>query len=103
MRRTTAREAGLARLKDELKTKQARAIAERAKLHEVTISNWKRGVEPFNPKLDELERLAHGLDLTIAEIVGDAPTFEDRLKAMGPDEKLALARRLLAELPEQKR
>jgi transcriptional regulator with XRE-family HTH domain len=92
----------LDRLEGLLQERQARGVANKAQITETHISKWRGGHVNFNPKLDTLEQMARALDITVGELVGDAPTFDERLAAMGPDEKLALAQRLLAELREHK-
>jgi transcriptional regulator with XRE-family HTH domain len=96
--RGTLQSAVLLRLEGLLQNHQARAVAGRGKVNEVTISNWRRGKVAFNPRLETLEKLAEGLGITVAELIGEAPTFEEKLRLMTADEKLALLQRLAAEL-----
>jgi transcriptional regulator with XRE-family HTH domain len=83
----SAAEVALQRLKARLDVVEARDVAMRSKINEVTISRWKSGQQAFNPKLHTLERLAHGLGITVADLVCDEP----RPPAASPSERNAVA------------
>ena len=65
----SAAEAALQRLRARLDVVEARDVATRSKINEVTICRWKGGQQAFNPTLHTLERLARGLQMSIAELV----------------------------------
>lgn len=100
MRKPALRESVLLRLEALLQGREARTVAGKGKLNEVTISRWRNGKAPFNPNLDTLERLAAGFGVTVGELVGEGPTFEERLRSLTLDEKLELMQRLATDLRE---
>jgi transcriptional regulator with XRE-family HTH domain len=104
MKRVSAREMALARLRAALEGAEARELAAHAEINEVTISRWKTGEQPFNPNLSTLERLARGLRTTVADLVS-APgeSFDERIAGLTLDERVALLRRLVSELPQGQR
>lgn len=71
----------LERLKALIPEGQARIYAKRAGVSEQTLSKWRTGAIPANPKLSTICRLAAALKLTPAEMISDEAVTVERVPA----------------------
>lgn len=92
----SAYEVFLERLEELIEDGDARAVAERAGINEVTLSNWRTGANPPNPTLRTLVALAKALNVTPCYLISDgaagplySPREVERLLRLADDEENA--------------